>query len=75
MGSGLLRIRRAKGHGWAYGRVGLGVPARQQEKWNAKLLALADSSRTIEFHRFNLSAVAVHAESDRAATDFTILNG
>lgn len=46
----------------------------EQEIWNAGVLAQANSSRTIEFDRFDLAAVAVHIKGDRTTTDFTILN-
>jgi len=37
--------------------------------------ALAISSRAIEFDRLDLAVVTMHIQSDRAATNFAILNG
>ena len=40
----------------------------------AGVTAQANSSRTIEFDRFDLAIMAVHVQRDGTATDFAILN-
>jgi hypothetical protein len=42
--------------------------------WNAGVPVRANSSRTIEFDRFNLAVMAVHVQRDGTATDFAVLN-